>query len=235
MAKSALRGVFVVYLIVLHGVAIYFISESLIKNYVGLPAIETAAIPGPNAGGAIPTPQPQETPYLDPSLTTPTPAEAASGPVFTAPGAILTIPVAGVQAKDLLDTFGDARGEERSHGAIDIMAPSGTPVLAATDGEIVRFFDSEAGGITIYQITDDRRLVLYYAHLQRRADDIQPGDRVTRGRVIGYVGDTGNAGTGNFHLHFSVSVVTDPNRYWEGANINPYPLLTGRAIATEDR
>jgi murein DD-endopeptidase MepM/ murein hydrolase activator NlpD len=233
--RSAIRGIFVVYLIVLHGVAIYFISESLIQNYVGLPAIQTAALPGPNAGAEIPTPPAQETPYIDPNLPTPAPVESPSGPVFTAPGAILTIPVAGVEAKDLLDTFGEARGEERSHGAIDIMAPSGTPVLAATDGEIVRFWDSEAGGITIYQMTDDRRLVLYYAHLQRRADDIKPGDRVTRGRVIGYVGDTGNAGTGNFHLRFSVSVVTDPNRYWEGTNINPYPLLTGRPAATDIR
>ena len=44
-------------------------------------------------------------------------------------------------------------------------------------------------------------------------------------QVIAYVGDTGNAGTGNYHLHFSIAMVSDPKRYWEGTNINPYPLL----------
>ena len=51
------------------------------------------------------------------------------------------------------------------------------------------------------------------------------GKLVRQGEVIGYVGDTGNAGAGNFHLHFSIAVAADPTRYWEGININPYPLL----------
>ena len=46
-----------------------------------------------------------------------------------------------------------------------------------------------------------------------------------QGEVIAYVGDTGNAGAGNYHLHFSIAAVSDPKRYWEGTNINPYPLL----------
>jgi murein DD-endopeptidase MepM/ murein hydrolase activator NlpD len=48
---------------------------------------------------------------------------------------------------------------------------------------------------------------------------------VKQGQVIAYVGDTGNAGAGNYHLHFSIAIVSDPKRYWEGTNINPYPLL----------
>jgi murein DD-endopeptidase MepM/ murein hydrolase activator NlpD len=43
--------------------------------------------------------------------------------------------------------------------------------------------------------------------------------------VIAYVGDTGNAGSGNYHLHFAIWAVTDPKRIWEGENIDPYPLL----------
>lgn len=137
----------------------------------------------------------------------------------------LIIPVLGVKPEQLLDTFADARSEGRSHDAIDIAAPAGTPVVAASEGEIVKLFQSEKGGMTIYQLSPDKKLVFYYAHLQRYADGIHEGKYVHRGEVIGYVGDTGNAGAGNYHLHFSVATLTDPKRHWEGTNINPYPLL----------
>ncbi|MDQ2920382.1 MAG: peptidoglycan DD-metalloendopeptidase family protein [Acidobacteriota bacterium] len=137
----------------------------------------------------------------------------------------LIIPVAGVRPEQLQDTFMDARSEGRVHDAIDIMAPVETPVVAASDGEIVRLFQSERGGTTIYQLSPDKKLVFYYAHLQRYADGLAAGKFARQGEVIGYVGDTGNAGAGNYHLHFSIAVLTDPKRYWEGKNINPYPLL----------
>ena len=137
----------------------------------------------------------------------------------------LIIPVQGVHADQLQDTFMDARTEGRVHDAIDIPAPAGTPVLAAADGEIAKLFQSERGGITIYQYSADKKLIYYYAHLQRYADGLAPGKLVRQGEVIAYVGDTGNAGAGNYHLHFSISVIPNPTRYWEGTNINPYPLL----------
>lgn len=137
----------------------------------------------------------------------------------------LIIPVMGVRPDQLQDTFTDARSEGRVHDAIDIPAPAGTPVLAAADGEIAKLFQNERGGTTIYQLSSDKKLVFYYAHLQRYADGLVAGKFVHQGEVIGYVGDTGNAGAGNFHLHFSISVIADPKRYWEGTNINPYPLL----------
>ena len=137
----------------------------------------------------------------------------------------LIIPVTGVRPEQLQDTFTDARSEGRVHDAIDIMAPAGTPVVAASDGEIVRLFQSDRGGTTIYQLSPDKKLVFYYAHLQRYADGLVAGKFARQGEVIGYVGDTGNAGAGNYHLHFSIAVVADPKRYWEGTNINPYPLL----------
>ena len=137
----------------------------------------------------------------------------------------LIIPVTGVRPEQLQDTFTEARSEGRVHDAIDIMAPAGTPVVAASDGEIVRLFQSDRGGTTIYQLSPDKKLVFYYAHLQRYADGLAAGKFARQGEVIGYVGDTGNAGAGNYHLHFSIAVVADPKRYWEGTNINPYPLL----------
>lgn len=137
----------------------------------------------------------------------------------------LIIPVANVRPDQLIDTFDDARSEGRVHDAIDIMAPAGTPVLAATDGRISRLFQSDLGGTTIYQLSPDEKTVYYYAHLQRYADGLSEGSFVRQGDVIAYVGDTGNAGVGNYHLHFSISALSDPKRYWEGTAINPYPLL----------
>lgn len=137
----------------------------------------------------------------------------------------LTIPVVGVRAERLLDTFKDARSEGRVHDAIDIPAPAGTPVIAAADGEIIKLFQSDRGGTTIYQLSQDKKLVFYYAHLQRYAEGLTVGRFVRQGELMAYVGDSGNAGPGNYHLHFSVAIVADPKRYWEGTNINPYPLL----------
>lgn len=137
----------------------------------------------------------------------------------------LIIPVANVRSDQLLDTFADARSEGRTHDAIDIPAPEGTPVLAAADGEIVKLFQSEKGGITIYQSNVDKKLIFYYAHLQGYSPTLHEGQSVRQGETVAYVGDTGNAGAGNFHLHFSIAVVSDPKRYWEGTNINPFPLL----------
>ncbi|HEX2081679.1 MAG TPA: M23 family metallopeptidase [Longimicrobium sp.] len=155
-----------------------------------------------------------------------------------APGASLLIPVRGVRPEQLRDSYHDARSGGRVHNAIDIMAPAGTPVLAAADGTIHRLRTGGLGGITIYQLGQDGRTMYYYAHLQRYAAGIRDGTPVIRGQVIAYVGDTGNAGPGNYHLHFSVGRLRDPSRYWESDNVNPYPLLAGdfaRATASRDR
>jgi murein DD-endopeptidase MepM/ murein hydrolase activator NlpD len=150
-------------------------------------------------------------------------------PVDLPPPGHLLIPVQGVTADKLIDTFTDARSEGRTHDAIDIPAAAGTPVLAAADGEIVKFHDSVAGGITIYQTSVDKKYFFYYAHLQSRAAGIYEKQFVKQGTTIGYVGDTGNAGPGNYHLHFAISVVIDPKRYWEGISINPYTVFKEQA------
>ncbi len=139
----------------------------------------------------------------------------------------LLIPVAGVRPEELVDTYTAARSEGRSHDAIDIAAPRGTPVLAAAEGAVLKLFDSEQGGITLYQLDPDQRTIYYYAHLDRYAPAIAEGMQLRQGDTIGYVGDTGNAGAGNYHLHFGISTTHDPTQYWEGTPTNPYPLLRG--------
>jgi murein DD-endopeptidase MepM/ murein hydrolase activator NlpD len=181
------------------------------------PVVSSIELP-PDVPVVIGSPLPSES-------ISPTPSEPANfvGRVD------LIIPVAGVRPEQLIDTFSDARSEGRTHDAIDIPAAAETPVLAAADGKILKLFQSERGGTTIYQLSANQELVFYYAHLSRYADGLAEGDLVRQGQVIAYVGDTGNAGAGNYHLHFSIAVVSDPRRYWEGTNINPYPLLQNRA------
>jgi murein DD-endopeptidase MepM/ murein hydrolase activator NlpD len=137
----------------------------------------------------------------------------------------LLIPVSGVPASRLRDTFTQARSEGRQHDAIDIMAPQGTPVVATTDGVVLKLFQSDRGGVTLYELDPSGRYVYYYAHLMRYADDITEGKQLRRGDVIAYVGDTGNAGAGNFHLHFAISKLTSPRKWSGGDPINPYPFL----------
>jgi len=163
------------------------------------------------------------TPYPSPPAES-SPTDVASPTPLVSPAGLI-IPVAGVRADQLLDTFSAARGEGRVHDAIDIPAPQGTPVLAAANGKIVKLFQSERGGTTIYQLSSDEKFIYYYAHLDGYAARLSEGQTVTQGETIAYVGDTGNAGAGNYHLHFSIAITSDPKRYWEGVNINPYPLL----------
>jgi murein DD-endopeptidase MepM/ murein hydrolase activator NlpD len=136
----------------------------------------------------------------------------------------LTIPVAGVKAEELLDTFREMRGT-RKHEAIDIPAPRGTPVLAATDGRVLRLYTSERGGLMIYSADSTERFILMYAHLDGYADGVSDGAPLRRGQVIGYVGTTGNAPPNVPHLHFAIARSTNVSRWWEGTPIDPLPLL----------
>ena len=146
-------------------------------------------------------------------------------PVASLPSPSLIIPVAGVRPDQLRDTFSESRSEGRIHDALDIPAPRGTPVVAAADGPIVKLFQSERGGTTIYQLSTDGKFVYYYAHLDRYAEGLVENHYAKQGETIAYVGDTGNAGSGNYHLHFSIAEISSPKDFWHGKNINPYPLL----------
>jgi murein DD-endopeptidase MepM/ murein hydrolase activator NlpD len=144
-----------------------------------------------------------------------------------AEGATLIVPVQGVRPEQLEDTYTQARSAGRSHDAIDIVAPRGTPVLSVAPAVVLKRFDSVRGGTALYTLAADGRTIYYYAHLDRYAEGIVEGLQLQAGDVIGYVGDTGNAGPGNYHLHFGISTTEDPKKYWGGKPLNPYPLLTG--------
>lgn len=156
--------------------------------------------------------------------TTPPPAVVPQNDELIALAATLVIPVAGVKADELIDTFNEARGTRR-HDAIDIPAPRGTPVLSATDGRIERLYTSERGGLMVYASDASERFVLMYGHLDRYAEGLADGTPVRRGQVIGYVGTTGNAPPNVPHLHFAIARSTNVKRWWEGTPVDPLPLL----------
>ena len=141
----------------------------------------------------------------------------------------LTVPVAGVDRSAISDSWGDAReGGARAHHGTDIMAPAGTPVVAAAAGTVEKLFRSERGGITVYVRSPARRWTYYYAHLAGYAAGLHEGQGVRRGTLLGYVGDTGDAGPGNYHLHFGMTRTGPTDRWWQGQEVNPYPLLAGK-------
>jgi murein DD-endopeptidase MepM/ murein hydrolase activator NlpD len=134
----------------------------------------------------------------------------------------LLIPVQGVDASKLTDTFKDARAGGVPHDGIDILAPRRTPVLAVEGGTVEKLFTSERGGLTIYQFDPSRTYTYYYAHLDAYAGGLSEHARVARGQVIGYVGTTGNAPKNTPHLHFEVMVLTPAKQWWKGTDLDPF-------------
>ncbi|CAN5922788.1 M23 family metallopeptidase [soil metagenome] len=137
----------------------------------------------------------------------------------------ILLPVAGVTTSRLQDTFDEGRDAGRSHRALDILAPRGTPILSADSGRILRISVSSLGGNTIYATDPLGRIVYYYAHLDAYQPGLSQGAAVARGDTLGFVGTTGNAPKDTPHLHFQVMRMPRDGKYWDGEPINPYPLL----------
>lgn len=138
----------------------------------------------------------------------------------------LLVPVAGADMSKVYDTFNDPRdGGERVHRAIDILAPRGTPILSADDGRILRMSTNALGGITMYTVDPESRIVYYYAHMDHYNDAMSPGREIVKGDTLGYVGTTGNAPKDTPHLHFQVMRWPADGKYWNGDPIDPYELL----------
>jgi len=167
------------------------------------------------------TVQPAAAPLAQPVLAEE--PQAAPPPGAGDPVALI-IPVEGVSARQLSDTWGQSRGGgSREHHAIDIMAARGTPVLAAASGTVEKIFESVNGGHTIYVRTRDRSVVHYYAHLDTYL--VAEKQAVRQGERIATVGNTGSAAGGAPHLHFEIKLMQPGEGWWQGQNINPYPLL----------
>jgi peptidoglycan LD-endopeptidase LytH len=172
--------------------------------------------------------EPAPMPQAQPGPVAPHEPEAARDPL-AARG--LAIPVRGVEPRDLRDNFSSRRGK-RAHNALDIMAPRGTPVVAADDGRVARVYHHPLGGLSVYQYDPREEFAYYYAHMDRFAEDLREGRVLRRGEVLGYVGTTGNASPTAPHLHFAVYRLGADRKWWRGKPVNPYPYLSSPAPAS---
>lgn len=143
----------------------------------------------------------------------------------------LMVPVDGVEPENVPDTFGASRAE-RLHGALDIMAPRGTPVLSADFGTVWKVRSNALGGRTVYVLDQTKEFVHYFAHLDRYAPGLAEGQVVRPGDVLGYVGTSGNASPNEPHLHYQVLRYRGNGRWWDGEPVNPHRALrrAGRAL-----
>jgi murein DD-endopeptidase MepM/ murein hydrolase activator NlpD len=139
----------------------------------------------------------------------------------------ILIPVAGADMSKVDDSFFEPRDGGRVHRALDILAPRGTPILSADDGKILRMTTNGLGGISMYTVDTEGRLVYYYAHMDHYNDAMSPGRAIAKGDTLGYVGTTGNAPKDTPHLHFQVMRWPADGKYWNGDPIDPYEALGG--------
>jgi murein DD-endopeptidase MepM/ murein hydrolase activator NlpD len=122
-----------------------------------------------------------------------------------AASALLAFPVDGVDGRAIWSGFGAERdGGRRAHRGVDIFAPRGTPVLAATDGWVTRVETTRVGGKVVWMQPLFGNMRVYYAHLDEQW--VEPGEFVLAGEPLGAIGNTGNAITTPPHLHFGVYV-----------------------------
>jgi murein DD-endopeptidase MepM/ murein hydrolase activator NlpD len=138
----------------------------------------------------------------------------------------LSMPLSGVNAAALHDTYNELRGGgTRPHEALDILAPRGTPVLSATNGRVLKLFNSKAGGLMVYAADSTEHFILMYGHLDAYQPGLADGQPLVRGQRIGIVGTTGNAPANTPHLHFAIARSANVNEWWKGVPVNPYPLF----------
>lgn len=136
-------------------------------------------------------------------------------------------PLAQETYEPYMSTFGENRsfstkGAKRSHEGVDIMTPKWVPVFSATEGTVIRYGWNTYGGYRI-TIKGKNGVTFYYAHFMAYPPGLKKGQRVSKGQLIGYTGNTGYGKEGTMgkfppHLHFGMYAA-------DGRAIDPYPYL----------
>ncbi len=145
------------------------------------------------------------------STSTPSTGSAAGASSSATTGFIC--PVQG--RTSFIDSWGYPRSGGRKHKGVDMFAARNTPLVAVVDGR-VKLSSNSLGGWTVH-LYSDTGTVYYYAHLESQATDLRSGQRVSKGTVVGYVGNSGNARYTSTHVHFEIR----PG----GRAVNPYPTV----------
>ena len=143
-------------------------------------------------------------------------AAFAASLVAAGPATEIVVPVVGVEATEIADTYGAPRGADRRHEGIDIFAPRGTYIVSATEGIVARIGENRLGGTIVFVLGPGGERY-YYAHLDSVDPMLTIGQRVGTSTILGRVGTTGNAAGTPPHLHFGI--------YGNGGARNPYERL----------
>ncbi len=134
----------------------------------------------------------------------------------------LMFPMQTTPTCKILDNFGDPRSGGRKHEGTDIGGNLGQEIYAVADGTLTKqYLDGTTDGVLSgngWRLTLPDKTYYFYAHLSAFAEGLAPGDTVTKGQLIGYVGDTGDPLPGSYHLHFEVHPLG-------GAAVNAMTLL----------
>lgn len=162
---------------------------------------------GPGVGPEVPNFTVRPPPDVTPRLT-------AGGYVF---------PVYGTSSFG--DTFGAPRGDLASgwHHGEDIFAQLGSPLLAVADGTVFSVGWNNLGGYRLW-LRDHAGNEFYYAHLSAYSPFAVNGREVKAGTVLGFMGNTGDAQSTPYHLHFEIHPVGLLYLGYDGA-VRPYPYL----------
>lgn len=138
-------------------------------------------------------------------------------------GLCVFLPIAKTFPYSHYDDFGASRsyGYKRQHLGHDLMAATGTPIVAIETGTVEIMGWNQYGGWRIGIRSLDKKRYYYYAHLRQNRPfhpDISEGKVVNAGEVIGYVGRTGYSTTENTnnidtsHLHLGIELVFDESQ-----------------------
>jgi murein DD-endopeptidase MepM/ murein hydrolase activator NlpD len=182
--------------------------------------------------------KPSQGPGAPVKTTKPLPKPPEPGVLPSKPGSVFRIPPTDVSAplspkgyvfpvygsSSFTDTFKAPRAGVGWHHGEDIFAPLGAPLLAVADGTVFSVGWNDLGGYRLW-LRDRQGNQFYYAHLSAFSPLAVDGNEVKAGDVVGFVGNTGDAQTTPYHLHFEIHPVGLLPLGYDGV-VNPFPYLS---------
>jgi murein DD-endopeptidase MepM/ murein hydrolase activator NlpD len=197
-----------------------------------------ASIPvAPPEAKPTPTPDPKPAPRAVPGkdkakkpLPKPPEPKITPGPIYKPPPPDVSAPLSPggyvfpvYGPSSFTDTFKAARAGVSWHHGEDIFAPLGTPLLAVADGTIFSVGWNDLGGYRLW-LRDRQGNQFYYAHLSAFSSLARNGNEVHAGDVVGFMGNTGDAQSTPYHLHFEIHPVALLPLGYDGV-VRAYPYL----------
>ena len=194
------------------------------------------AVPPGTTTAAKPTPKPAPPAGVPPKRAKPLPKPPEPEP--GRPGSLFRPPPTDVSAplspggyvfpvygpSSFTDTFRAPRAGVGWHHGEDIFAPLGAPLLAVADGTVFSVGWNDRGGYRLW-LRDRQGNQFYYAHLSAFSPLAVDGNEVKAGQVIGFLGNTGDAQSTPYHLHFEIHPVGLLPMGYDGV-VNAFPYLS---------